>query len=159
MRMFSLLRRCIRRRNIGARKQTTNAAAMLVDKTFFGEWNSVFMPLITWLKTIYGIFRLLLLSSIISAPVFVDVTTPAADSTTAEFNKRRAEWKEINISNQTGNNENWSNAWNDPTQNSTKTELYSVTEQESDRLFYNYKKSVNTKYGWCKRARAFGFPQ
>ena len=93
IRMFSLLRRCIRRRNIGARKQTTNAAAMLVDKTFLGEWNSVFMPLITWLKTIYGIVRLLLLSSIISAPVFVDATTPAAHSTTAEFNKRRAEWK------------------------------------------------------------------
>ena len=25
----------------------TNAAAMLVDKTFLGEWNSVFMSLIT----------------------------------------------------------------------------------------------------------------
>ena len=72
----------------------TNAAAMLVDETFLGKWNSVFMPFITWLKSIYGMVRLLLLSSIISAPVFVDATTPAADSTTTKFNKRRAEWKE-----------------------------------------------------------------
>lgn len=108
----------------------TNAAAMLVDETFLGKWNSVFMPFITWLKSIYGMVRLLLLSSIISAPVFVDATTPAADSTTTKFNKRRAEWKEINNSNQIGNNENWSNSWSDPTQNSTKTKLYSVTEQE-----------------------------
>ena len=108
----------------------TNAAAMLVDETFLGKWNSVFMPFITWLKSIYGMVRLLLLSSIISAPVFVDATTPAADSTTKKFNKRRAAWKEINNSNQIGNNENWSNSWSDPTQNSTKTELYSVTEKE-----------------------------
>ena len=67
----------------------TNAAAMLVDIPWGMEL--CFHATDHVIKNIYGIVRLLLLSSIISAPVFVDATTPAADSTTAEFNKRRPE--------------------------------------------------------------------